>query len=295
MEFIERKNIDLEKWNRRIQASELENIFCYSWYLDAVAENWGALVSDRNYSTILPVPYTIKLGIKKFYQAPFTREYDIFGTDFSWEDALSFLSKKIRHFHFRNQASSILPGQLERSHQFLVLNSELETKFHTNAKRLIKKGKDQFTFGLIDEPAFLIQLFKDTVAHKIDSIGEGDLIALLRLMEASKATGQGEMIGVFDAAKSLVAGGFFLKDKSRITYLKGASTDEAKKSGAMFSLFDFAFKKYVGTYHYFDFGGSDIENVATFYKKFGAEDRTYYDYQLDLTPLWFRTLKKIKG
>ena len=93
MEFIERKNIDLEKWNRRIQAAEVENIFCYSWYLDAVAENWGALVSDENYSTILPVPYTIKLGIKKFYQAPFTREYDIFGTDFTWNEAFSFLSK----------------------------------------------------------------------------------------------------------------------------------------------------------------------------------------------------------
>ncbi len=295
MEFIERKNIDLAKWNRRIQTSDIENIFCYSWYLDAVAENWGALVSDQNYTTVLPVPYTIKLGIKKFYQAPFTREYDIFGTDFSWDEAFGFLSKKIKHFHFRNQETEILPGALERSHQFLHLTPNMQEKFHTNAKRLIKKGKEHFTFSQINEPAFLIQLFKDTVAHKIDSIGEGDLKALLRLMEASKVAGQGEMIGVFNRSNELVAGGFFLKDKSRITYLKGASTDEAKKLGAMFSLFDFAFNYYIEQYNYFDFGGSDVENVATFYKKFGAEDRKYYDYQMDLTPFWFRTLKKIKG
>jgi hypothetical protein len=295
MEFIERKNIDLEKWNRRIQVSDIESVFCYSWYLDAVAENWGGLVSDVDYSTILPVPYSTKLGIKKFYQAPFTREYAIFGNDFSWEDAFGFLCKKLKHFHFRNQESGLLPGELERCHQYILLETRMVEKFHTNAKRLIKKGKEHFTFSLIDEPKFLIQLFKDTVAHKIDSIGEGDLKALLRLMEASKGTGQGEMIGVFNQANDLVAGGFFLKDKSRITYLKGASADEAKKLGAMFSLFDFAFNYYMNDYNYFDFGGSDVENVATFYKKFGAEDRKYYDYQMDLTPFWFRTLKKIKG
>ena len=100
---------------------------------------------------------------------------------------------------------------------------------------------------------FLIQLFKDTVAHKIDSIDEGDLKALLRLMEASKLAGQGEMIGVFNQSKELVAGGFFLKDKSRITYLK-APQPTKQKIGCNVFIVRFAFKQYVGIYHYFDFG-----------------------------------------
>jgi len=93
----------------------------------------------------------------------------------------------------------------------------------------------------------------------------------------------------------MVGAGFFLLDKKRITYLKGAATEEAKKDGAMFGLMNFAFEKYEGDFDIFDFGGSDVENVANFYKKFGAEDRTYYNYTINNLPKWFRAIKKIRG
>ena len=69
----------------------------------------------------------------------------------------------------------------------------------------------------------------------------------------------------------------------------------AKKNGAMYGLMNFAFETYKDRYSKFDFGGSDVESVATFYKKFGAIDNSYYNYLINDLPLWFNLLKKIKG
>jgi len=89
MELINRKDIDIKKWDDAIENSAIENIFMYSWYLDSVCKNWSALVT-KNYSTILPVPFSKKVGVKQFIQAPFTREYDILGNEFSWKEAVLF-------------------------------------------------------------------------------------------------------------------------------------------------------------------------------------------------------------
>ena len=64
MKLIQRKDIDPVKWDLRIKASAIENIFCYSWYLDAVSKNWAAIVTP-DYKTIIPIPFATKLGIKK--------------------------------------------------------------------------------------------------------------------------------------------------------------------------------------------------------------------------------------
>lgn len=293
MKLLNRMDIDSRLWDERIAASSIENIFCYSWYLDAVAENWAGLVSDH-YETILPVPFTSKLGVKRFYQAPFTREYDIFGADFLWDQALKILSEKMSHFSFRNREAGILEPMDERVNQELMLNGEHESAYRSNAKRLIKKGIQLFTFEIHNRPDVLIDLFQKTVAHKIEGIDEGSLVVLRKLMDASIEKGLGEMIVAKNDMGHIIAGAFFLKDKKRITYLKGAATDEAKKAGAMYALIHTAIERYSPNFNVLDFGGSDIENVATFYKKFGATDRKYYNYTLDKTPFWFKTLKKIK-
>ena len=67
--------------------------------------------------------------------------------------------------------------------------------------------------------------------------------------------------------------------KNVINYLKGVLTEEGKKNGAMYAMFDYIIKSNAQTGKVFDFGGSDIEGVATFYKKFGAYDNSYYSYE----------------
>lgn len=290
MEFLLRKDIDAKKWDQRIAADPIENIFCYSWYLDAVAKEWGAFV-EGDYQTVVPVPFMKRLSVKSLYQPAFTREIDIFGHAIQWEELFFRYTRIFKSIHFRNRQKGILPRSTERMHQYIDLNSDI--KYSTNAKRLIKKSKEKYSFEKVDNPSELLDLFRETAFKKIDSITNEDLNRLENLMLAALENDSGELFEVHQPG-GMIGGGFFLKDKKRITYLKGASTEEAKKSGAMFGLMDFAIQRYQEDFDTFDFGGSDIESVATFYKKFGASDRIYYNYSIDNLPMWFKTLKRMR-
>ena len=293
MKFVQREHIDTEKWNQRIAESECENIFQYSWYLDACADHWAAFVTE-DYQTILPIPFTKKIGIKRFYPAPFTREYDIIGNQFNWNQVIEKLKNEFAQLSFRNKRGDLMENPTVRKHQFLLLDENYPNLFRTNAKRLIKKGLKNFQIGVDNNPEALINLFELHVAHKIDSISSSDLEKLRSLMKMAIDNEHGELLLARDQEGELVAGGFFLKDKKRITYLKGAASDQAKKQGAMYALINQAMEKFAPDYDIFDFGGSDVENVAIFYQKFGAQDRIYYHYELDQSPFWFKTLKKLK-
>jgi hypothetical protein len=291
MKWVSSDHIDKKKWDERIRRSSTENIFCYSWYLDAVAASWGAYI-DGDYESIVPIPYIQKLGVKQLYQPAFTRELDIFGNTFNWQMILNKLSEDFKGISFRNRSSELPMEYEERKHQLINLQEEI--KYRTNAKRLIKKAQ-HFLYESGNSPKKLINLFKGTAWSKIDSISESDLNNLENLMNSALERNQGELLEVYDNGV-LIGAGFFLIDKKRITYLKGASTDEGKKAGAMFGLMNQVIVKYQKAgFETFDFGGSDVENVANFYKKFGAVDRTYYNYKLDNLPKWFKALKKLKG
>lgn len=291
MKLVDRKNIDILKWNEVIEGHHSENIFQYAWYLDAVAPQWSALITE-NYGTILPVAWSQKLGVKQLIQAPFTREYTIMGDEFTWNEALAFLSGEFKGIHFRSEVAGLVKSEKTRRHQWIDLRQDFEKSYSQNAKRILKKEQN-WESVLSTNPNILIELFETHVAHKIDSVSPADLKSLARLMVDAIKNHKGELM-LLKSGQETIAAGFFLKDKGRITYLKGAAKEESKKSGAMYHLLHAALKKYSRHFDTFDFGGSEIENVAEFYHKFGATDRIYYDYQIDDLPLWFKTLKKLK-
>lgn len=215
------------------------------------------------------------------------------GEDFELSDALEALKDQFKLIQFRTEQQLNIDS-VNRVYQILDLDENYAKGYSKNAKRLIKKSNANYTCKIVDCRTELIDLIKEHVAHKIKEFTPKNIQRLHQLMNHAVANQKGETIGVYDN-DVLVAAGFFFKDKSTITYLKGASTDSAKKNGAMYGLLDFAFQTYHNHYQTFDFGGSNVENVATFYKKLGGRDKTYYEYQINNLPLWFKGLKKLKN
>ncbi len=291
MKLVERKHIDVKKWNDAISNADVENVFMYTWYLDSVCSNWCGLISVE-YKTILPIPYTKKLGVKQMIQAPFTREYDIIGIEFNWSEVLSFLASDFKSIHFRNQIRGLVNSEKVRTHQLLSLKEDFQNSYSTNAKRILKKTTE-YSIESSKHPVIVLDLFRENVAHKVDTISKQDLVVLEKLMNTALDLKKGELL-VVKENKEIVAAGFFLFDKKCVTYLKGAATESSKKAGAMYYLMNQAMLRYQADFTTFDFGGSDIEKVAEFYHKFGATNRTYYDYSIDDLPFWFKTLKKLK-
>ncbi|WP_066758971.1 GNAT family N-acetyltransferase [Crocinitomix algicola] len=297
MKILQRKDIDVKKWNERIFTDHTQNIFSYSWYLDAVAPNWIALVDSENYHTIVPITISKKLGVKRMYQAPFTREFQIFGNDFNWADVIAFLkeNKIARGFDFRVALANLPYKKEERTHQILELKHNIEESFSKNGKRLIKKAHKHFTIEENLDTTILLELFEKHLSHKINTISKNEVKLLNQLMQQALENDQGKLYIAKNQTNEIVASAFFLYDNQHITYLKGVSTEKAKKEGAMYGILNKIITENIEKYTHLDFGGSDIESIATFFKKFGAIDRKYYHYKIDYTPFWFKQLKKLKS
>ena len=78
--FLHRDEIDKQKWDEVITRSPAETLYPYSWYLDAAAENWSALVMD-DYRFIMPLIWKRKYGIRYIYQPYYTQQLGIFSQE----------------------------------------------------------------------------------------------------------------------------------------------------------------------------------------------------------------------
>ena len=89
-----------------------------------------------------------------------------------------------------------------------------------------------------------------------------------------------------------LAGAFFMEMNNRIIYLKGFSTEEGKKIGAMHFLFDAFIHSQSNQNKVFDFGGSSVASVARFYKNFGAADCLYLHIHNNRLPKFIKWIKE---
>jgi hypothetical protein len=151
--YIHRKDIDTDKWNGIIADSPAETLYPYSWYLDAVAENWSALVAD-DYRFIMPVVWKKKAGIKYVYQPFYTQQLGVFSREYVdpgiVREMLGIIYRKFRfagiNFNAKNLVGEEKPFTVvDKSNYILTLNRDYDqhfSSFTTNAKRNISKAND---------------------------------------------------------------------------------------------------------------------------------------------------------
>ena len=90
LSIIKWKNIDEQKWNACVQHSTNSLPYCFSWYLDAVAENWDALIWN-DYEFIMPLVWLRKFGVACLYQPNYCQQLGVFGkqpTEKNWKPFL---------------------------------------------------------------------------------------------------------------------------------------------------------------------------------------------------------------
>ncbi len=284
--FVERKDIDLIKYNKLVRQSKDVTIYCYDWYLDATADNWGLLVLG-DYKAVLPIPYTIKYGLKIIYQPYFTRELTIFSEEnnnsYNLTDFISALPttfKKVDFNFFKNEKIKGFEA-LETVHQELDLTPSYETiysNYSKNTKRLIKKAiKQKCLLNQTEDVNRFIDFFKKNTGHQVNYT-TSHYENLNKLMLTALKNKQGLLYEVLIENRT-VAFAFYLLQDHRITYLKGSATEEGKKAGAMFLMMNKVIEDNSNQPITFDFGGSKIESIAQFYNKFGAKNRNYFSYR----------------
>lgn len=281
IKYLSNEEINAKKWDACVEDSVNKRIYAYSWYLDNVAPEWGALVMD-DYQAIFPIITRKKLGITYAYQPPFTQQLGLFTPLLLTGDLVQSFLQKLIELHPLIQMNLNIHNKIAHEVAYINRNinheldmiephTDLKRKYSKNLKRNIKKAqKAELTIFKNLKPEIIIELFKNNKGKELKAFNAEDYLILSRLVYKAIKKGRAEIWGAFNTKNQLCAGAIFLKEERRRIFLFSATNTEAKTNGAMPYLIDSYIESYSGTRTILDFEGSNDTNLARFYKSFGS-------------------------
>lgn len=298
LRLIDSENIDEIKWMRMLNnTTSIHSQYCEYWYINSVCKKWKAYVKG-DYESGFPFAISSKAAYKIIYQPFFSRQFPFLGTHDSQfiSSVISLLKQDYRWirinlpfaFNELTTKSNLLNFQ---SLNLSVDYPSIYNNYSTNAKRILKKTGDFKLVKHNDVDGF-VEFFKQEVGFKI-GLADDNYKNLNSLISNGLSN---DKIQLYSIQRNDGFLGFvcFYFHKNIINYLKGALSEKGKKLGGMYFAFDQIIQQYAGKDCIFDFGGSNLKGIASFYKKFGAQDLTYYSHDYNQMPKLINKLKEIK-
>ena len=164
--------------------------------------------------------------------------------------------------------------------------------YSKNLKRNLKKA-DLKGLQLFknDAPQNLIQLFRSDKGQSITHFTDADYKNLEQIMHVAINKHCGEIWMAYGEGNRALAGFFLLFGPKRVVLLFTGNSIEGKDYAAMPFLIDEFIKTSANSSFVFDFEGSNDENLARFYKSFGAVNQSYQNLKINRLPLLLRFMK----
>ena len=297
IQYVDHHQIDPTKWDSAILRSPHPLAYGLFEYLNAVCESqWDALIYN-DYEAVFPLPFKKKFGIKYLVQPVFCQQLGAFGSNVnvSTNDFLSAIPK--RFFRVRLQLNPYFDQTNEiesiqtKPAGIIASSGKLTTK--TNMTIQLSQPLDYNK----DCKKNLHRLAELPIEYKINAISIREAIDTYR-----KAWGkqnpeiEDEHYQLFANACTdklsftvtahhqkegdLLGAAIFLitpeNTKRSLHYVCAGPTEAGKSIGVMHGVIDFILNRYQGENMLFDFEGSSIASVASFYKKFGANEEPFF-------------------
>ncbi len=281
--YLKRKDINIEKYDACIENAKQSRMYAFSWYLDIVAENWDALVLN-DYEAVMPLPWKRKYFIKYVYPPFWLLQLGVFSiVENIDEDAfLQVVFNKFKFVELRMNTQNIFKAfsknRISKQMQFLPLEEEYNGIFSNYRKDRKKDLQKAIKLGLTekwhDSPKELITLYKKNIGKRVKKIKEKEYETLTNLIHKCIEKDLGEILSIYNH-QYLVGSAFFLKHQKTITILVSSTDLENRKNGVNTYLIDRAIYKYQKEYDIFNFGGSSISSIASYFNSFGAKTEVY--------------------
>ncbi len=283
LKFIHRKAIDAGKWDRVIAESPAETIYPYSWYLDAVADQWSALVED-DYRFIMPVVWTKKAGIRYVYRPAYTQQLGVFSREYVdpgiIRDMLKIIYRKFRfagiNFNSRNLLGEDPLFAVEDKSNY-ILKLDLDYDQHRQAysgtvNRNLSQS-EEFKEVVVKEVA-VEELLKLKKINDVIRKSEEDYLRLQQVLDTLTQRGEGKVLAV-RSGNEITAAAYFAFSRTRAIYLVSANGKTGKEHRSMYRIVDAFIREHAGSGKILDFEGSSIPAVARFFGGFGARPEIY--------------------
>ena len=300
IQYLTHDKIDKVKWDQCIDNAENGLIYAYSFYLDAMAENWDALVLN-DYEVVMPLTWKKKFGIHYLYQPFLTAQLGVFGkkvTEKNCSDFFQAIPHKFRYIDISLNSGHIsgVPSgySILRLNHILDLNPSYENiykKYSENIQRNIKKAKQagciiQKGFDIVKVIELALQQMKKHSKESAENVTRFRKLYQL-LVSQKKAVTYGVSL-----KDELLASAVFFFSHNRAYYILVGNHPNGKTIGASHMLIDAFIKDHAGKNIVLDFEGSDIPSLGLFYKSFGASEIVYPHVRLNRLPFYLKWLKR---
>jgi hypothetical protein len=298
IQYLTRNEIDDKKWNDRVEGSSNGLIYAFSYYLDALCDNWDAFIID-DYNAIMPLPWSKKAGIKYIYAPPFIQQLGIIGNHeaTSYTELLKRIKKKFRYGDiFFNYSQSVQIPVVKKINFVLSLNKsyvELASNFTNDLKKNLKAANPQAFFLTTDHPHNqVIKIFKESYRQRMQHVSEFEFEKFSHLCDQLKEKNKLFTRTIKNSKNEVLATALFLIDNRRIYNVMNTTTIEGRKLKANHFLLNEVIKEFSGSNLLFDFEGSDLPGVKEFYQNFGPVNQPYFHWHFNFLPFPLNLLKK---
>lgn len=284
--FVKYRDIDKSKWDECIEKAFNGNIYGYSWYLDAVCQQWHALIDD-DYKAVFPLPSGHKYFIKYIFQPYFTQQLGVFSRNHLTADVVKEFIDCIPtgykyvdiNLNTLNKADNLnCKVTLLKNHELDLIfpYTALAENYSENTKRNLRRAKQsKISVSLSSSPEDVVRLFRRTRGEGLTHLGDKEYKKLLQIIYSCIHKGIAEVSGAYNPKNELCAGAIFVKSHQKAVFLFSAVSEEGRNNGAMSMIIDQFIKHHESSQLTLDFEGSNDPNLARFYKSFGAKVLTY--------------------
>ncbi len=296
---LKREEINDKKWDACISAATNGTIYSYTFYLDAFADNWDALVLN-NYEAVMPLPWRKKWNFCYLYQPFLTAQTGVTGNNIMAEKVLLFLNaipEKFTYVDVQLNAGNVFylanyKAQL-RSNFVLNINTNYESiykNYRQHIKRSLKKAINAGCAVKKNIPVDrVIELAKKyTPAIQPHVLYLDKFKKLYHFLQSKNETA---IYGVYDKDQKLMSSAVFFFSHNRAYYILVGNNPQGKQIGASQMLIDTFIKDYSNDNLILDFEGSDLPGLYFFYSSFGATDEKYPALKINRLPFYAKWLK----
>jgi hypothetical protein len=296
--FLQRNEIDVEKWDRCILNASNGLIYARSFYLDTMAKNWSALV-EGDYNAVMPLTWNRKYGFSYLYQPAFTAQLGLFVNDPADQKLIElFISHLKKYFMFceihLNYANN--PREFIRRTNYELYLGNPYTEIRTGYKKrllenLAESEKNQMIYSRPDNFSSAILLFRQEYGKRFSHVKARHYKQFELLCHKLSELKMLFVRQVSDPSGNLLSSSIFFKDERRIYNIMSVTLKAGRDKRSQFFLLDQLFREFSTNDLIFDFEGSEVPGIAEFYRKFGPVLSSYPFLRYNSLPFPFRLFK----
>jgi hypothetical protein len=296
--YVPHKQLDMSRWDAALRQCHNRLIYAESIYLNTMAGQWDALIGG-DYEILMPLPWKKKWGICYAPVIPFVQQSGVFSkTPVGTAEIRQWLHTASTHIRYGdwslNHGCALPDAQTHRNYilHLQPVYNEIAAHYRKDLRNNLKQAaKHDLEFRDATRFEDIIDLFANTYARQLPHFHTGHYEAFKKL--CGHYASQNRLLAREVLLHGMVlAGAILLKDDRRIYNLLSVNLPEGRRCSANHFLYDALIKELAGQDSWFDFEGSDVPGIASFYENFGSINQPYYSLHINRLPKLLRLLKK---